>query len=122
MYSHEIEGLFMGTQYHPSLYPRGNEVKNATGTITGNSFTDGIATLTGGMLSDLILPLSDTDATNKLYVDNLSFGIKWKQPVRLATTSSDGNLDLSTGGLLTIDGKVTVASDRILVKNQSNSI
>lgn len=32
---HEIEGLFMGTQYHPSLYPRGNEVKNATGTING---------------------------------------------------------------------------------------
>ncbi|NRA13520.1 MAG: DUF4837 family protein [Crocinitomicaceae bacterium] len=32
---HEIEGLFMGTQYEPAIYPEGNEIQNAKGTIDG---------------------------------------------------------------------------------------
>ncbi len=32
---HEIDGLFMGTQYDSSVYPEGNVIKNAKGTING---------------------------------------------------------------------------------------
>jgi len=41
-----------------------------------------------------------------------------KAPVRAASTAS---IDLTTGGLLTIDGVRLVAGDRVLVKNQANS-
>ena len=32
---HEIDGLFMGTQYYSAVYPEGNVVKNASETING---------------------------------------------------------------------------------------
>lgn len=41
-------------------------------------------------------------------------GMKWRQPVRVATT---GNITLS--GTQTIDGVALIAGDRVLVKNQS---
>ena len=39
-------------------------------------------------------------------------------PARATTT---GNIDLTTGGLLTVDGVILVAGDRVLVKNQNNT-
>ena len=51
--------------------------------------------------------------------DALSLGdFMFKQPVRVASTA---NIDLTTGGLLTIDGIVLVAGDRVLVKNQTTA-
>lgn len=45
-----------------------------------------------------------------------------KDSARLTTDAvSDGNLDLTTGGLLVIDGVQTVAGDRVLVRNQTNT-
>lgn len=44
-----------------------------------------------------------------------------KDSVRLTTDITDGNLDLATGGLLVIDGVQTVAADRVLVRNQTNT-
>ncbi len=44
----------------------------------------------------------------------LASGVAFKPPCRLATTA---NITLS--GLQTIDGVVTVANDRVLVKNQT---
>ncbi|MER8511671.1 hypothetical protein NKH47_01775 [Mesorhizobium sp. M1060] len=40
-----------------------------------------------------------------------------REPVRLATTA---NIDVDTGGLLTIDGIVTEVGDRVLVKDQTD--
>jgi phage-related tail fiber protein len=40
----------------------------------------------------------------------------WKEPVRVASTA---NIDLATGGLLTIDDVVLSEDDRVLVKDQS---
>ncbi|MER9459667.1 glycoside hydrolase family 55 protein [Mesorhizobium sp. M0387] len=40
-----------------------------------------------------------------------------REPVRLATTA---NIDVDTGGLLTIDGVVTEVGDRVLVKDQAD--
>ncbi len=42
-----------------------------------------------------------------------------KDDVLFATTPAGGNIDLTTGGLLTIDTFVTVAGDRVLVKDQT---
>lgn len=64
-------------------------------------------------------PSAPNDIVNVSYLDARLEGLKPKESVRLATTTADGNLDLSTGGLLTIDGFPTVAGDRILVKNQT---
>ena len=64
-------------------------------------------------------PSSANDVVNVSYLDARLEGLKPKESARLATTTTDGNLDLSTGGLLTIDGIPTVAGDRIIVKNQT---
>jgi hypothetical protein len=45
-------------------------------------------------------------------------GGQLKTPVRAATTAA---VDLTTGGLLTIDGVTLTAGDRVLVKNQSSA-
>lgn len=59
-------------------------------------------------------PSNATDAANKGYVDAAIQGLSWKTAVRAAST---GNLTLS--GTQTIDGVAVVASDRVLVKDQS---
>src|SRR3990167_10480754 len=45
-----------------------------------------------------------------------SFDLGLHKPVRVASIA---NIDLTTGGLLTIDGVTLVADDRVLVKNQT---
>lgn len=59
-------------------------------------------------------PSAASDLVNKAYIDNLLSGIKWKAPVRAATTA---NITLS--GTQTIDGIALLAGDRILVKDQT---
>ncbi len=61
-------------------------------------------------------PNVGTDAANKDYVDGVANGRDWKESVRVASTA---NIDLATGGLLTIDGVALAAGDRVLVKNQT---
>ncbi len=61
-------------------------------------------------------PVASTDIVNKNYVDMLVQGLNAKNSCRLATT---GNITLS--GLQTIDGVLTIANDRILVKNQTTA-
>lgn len=53
----------------------------------------------------------------KNYVDSHLQGLDPKQSARVASTA---NIDLSTGGLLTIDGITVADGDRVLVKNQTN--
>src|SRR3989337_4385379 len=45
-----------------------------------------------------------------------SFDLGLHKPVRVASIA---NIDLTTGGLLTIDGLTLVADDRVLVKDQT---
>jgi hypothetical protein len=59
-------------------------------------------------------PTNPADLVTKSYVDNLLAGLRWKEPVKAATT---GNITLS--GTQTVDGVSLVASDRVLVKDQS---
>jgi len=66
-------------------------------------------------------PTNPTDGVNKAYVDALAQGYVWKQPVRVATTTS-GTLATSFAAGQTIDGVQLVAGNRILIKDQTDGI
>lgn len=61
-------------------------------------------------------PSLDTDAVNKLYVDNVAQGLDWKQSVRAAST---GNVSVAAPGA-TLDGVTLAANDRFLLKDQTD--
>ncbi|MFF4552681.1 hypothetical protein [Streptomyces sp. NPDC001422] len=63
-------------------------------------------------------PSSSSDAATKAYVDNLLNGLRWKQPVRVATTAN-GTLASAFANGQTIDGITLATGDRILLKDQS---
>lgn len=63
-------------------------------------------------------PSSATDAVTKQYVDNLLLGLRWKAPVRVATTANGALATVYENGD-TIDGVVLATGDRILLKNQT---
>ena len=67
-------------------------------------------------ITGLADPANAQDAATKNYVDSVAQGIEAKPSVKAATTA---NITLS--GAQTIDGVSLVASDRVLVKNQSAS-
>ena len=58
---------------------------------------------------------------SKRYVDAIASGLVPKDAVMVATTAGDGDIDLTTGGLLTIDGYTVNDGDRVLVKNQTDA-
>ena len=57
-----------------------------------------------------------TDAYTKAQTDSLLQGLSTKEEVVVASTA---NIDLTTGGLLTIDGETLLNGDRVLVKDQT---
>ena len=63
-------------------------------------------------------PANDQDAATKAYVDSVATGLDVKASVRVASTA---NIDLSTGGLLTIDDIALNDGDRVLVKDQTTA-
>ncbi len=67
-------------------------------------------------ITSVASPTNGTDAANKDYVDAAARNVDWKASVRAASTA---NIDLTTGGLLTIDGIGLAAGDRVLVKDQT---
>ena len=98
----------------------GSNVLSASPTLTG---TANVAALTssgniivGGTLTLSGAPSSDLHAATKAYVDATATGLDVKASCRVASTT---NIALSTGGTQTVDGVVTVAGNRVLVKNQT---
>ncbi len=88
---------------------------------TGSGFEELFLSLSGGtMTGTLTLADSPTDANHaatKAYVDALAGGgADPKDSCRVATTA---NVDLATGGLLTIDGVTLSEGNRVLVMNQT---
>jgi hypothetical protein len=63
-------------------------------------------------------PTQALGAATKQYVDAVAEGLHIHASVVAATTA---NVDLATGGLLTIDDVTLNADERVLVKNQSNA-
>jgi hypothetical protein len=65
-------------------------------------------------VTSLGAPVAATDAVRLQDIQDIQNGIKWKDPVRLATTA---NVTLS--GLQTLDGVAGAENNRVLVKNQT---
>jgi hypothetical protein len=86
----------------------GNVILAPTGVGTINA--------SGSRLTNLPLPINASDATSKSYVDSVAAGLKPKEQVVVASTA---DIDITTGGLLTIDSVVLSAGQRVLVKDQS---
>lgn len=86
--------------------------------VTGDTMS-GSLTFTGGseVLGLPTTPSGDTAATSKAYVDSVAAGLSWKQAVIAGSTA---NIDLATGGLLTVDGITVTEGSRVLVKNQTD--
>lgn len=82
---------------------------DATYAPINNAVFTGTTTLAGD-------PVSALQAATKQYVDANASGQRVKDAVRVRSTA---NISLSTGTLLTIDGVVLVAGDRVLVMNQT---
>jgi hypothetical protein len=79
----------------------------STGVFTNISTTTGTITTS---------PVNSTDIANKYYVDSVAQGLGPKAACQVGTT-----VNISLTGLQTIDTYTTLASDRVLVKNQSTS-
>ena len=77
-------------------------------------------------------PTATTDAANKGYVDSVKQALDIKDSVKLATTANlaaaynngssgvGATLTMDASGTVTIDGVVTAADDRVLIKDQSS--
>ena len=63
-------------------------------------------------------PSSAQDAATKAYVDAMSAGLRWKAPVRVASTAT---VTVSNPGTAVFDGITLTSGDRILLKNQSTA-
>jgi hypothetical protein len=91
---------------HVHAMPTLNQVGAPTADVGFNNFK----------ITSLADPTNDQDAANKRYVDSVAQGLDAKASVRVATTA---NITLS--GLQSIDGVTVIASDRVLVKNQTTA-
>ena len=74
------------------------------------------ADLAGNKAVNLADATNPQDAVTKAQLDAAVQGLKWKEPVRCATTA---NIVLS--GAQAIDGVTVAAGDRVLVKNQTTA-
>jgi len=76
--------------------------------------------ISGGTITGLGAPSSNSDAATKVYVDGLVTGLKTRIICRVATTANITTAtDLQAGD--TIDGVSLAEGNRVLVKNQSNA-
>lgn len=66
-------------------------------------------------------PSAGTDAVNKSYVDDLLAGLRWKTPVRAASTTN-GTLASAYENGDTLDGVTLATGDRFLLKDQTDPI
>jgi hypothetical protein len=87
----------------------------ATQSAASVSITGG--TITGAAVTGLSAPSSASDAATKAYVDGISAGIVNRTAVKVASTVNIASLST----LLTVDGVVLTAGDRVLVKNQTTT-
>jgi len=118
-------------------------IKSQSGTLAGDDFTSGVgfnldynsnlfsvtdnrATAAGlQYVADYSLDYTDRSLVDKAYVDAIASGLDPKDASIVATTASDGNIDISGGTFVsgtTLDGIVVQDGWRVLIKNQSNIV
>lgn len=76
--------------------------------------------LQGQLASNAADPSSASDLATKAYVDNNLAGLRWKNPVRVASTAN-GVLATAFENGDTVDGVALVTGDRLLLKNQTTA-
>jgi hypothetical protein len=99
-------------------------------TVNATSGTLGSVALTTGTITTA--PSGGNDIVNKTYADALAGGLNFHQACRLATTAAlpantynngafgvGATLTANANGALSVDSTLTVAGDRILVKNEA---
>jgi len=72
-------------------------------------------TVTTNEVTGLAAPTASSDAAYKSDVDSAIAGLKWKAPVRVSATLNVASIS----GLLTVDGVVLLAGDRVLLLGQT---
>jgi hypothetical protein len=121
-----------------------NAVTITGGTITGSTINNTViggstpaagtftsVTMTSGTVANA--PVNDIDIVNKLYADSIASGINFHAACNLATTTvlpsctyNNGasgvgaTLTATANGALSVDSVLTVANNRVLVKNQAS--
>ena len=70
-------------------------------------------------IENVATPSTDYDAANKLYVDNAVKGLSLKAPVRCSSTTNISVSSVIEGAV--IDGVTLVATDRVLLRHQTDS-
>ena len=123
----DVDGTFQtfigqGKAFYATANPSQSGLNITNSTI--NSTTIGAITPSTGVFTNIVTttgqiltqPTGSTDIVNLLALQSYAAGISWKQPCAVATLA---NITLS--GLQTIDGYLTLAGDRVLVKNQSTA-
>jgi hypothetical protein len=74
---------------------------------------------TGSNLLYADAPTVPTEVANKAYVDSVASGLEVKESVRVI---SDSPINLSTGGLISVDGITVIDGDRVLVAGQGGDV
>jgi hypothetical protein len=138
----DITGLgTMSTQSASFVAISGGAINGTTiGAITPAASTFTTVNATSGTLSSVALttgtitttPSSGNDIVNKTYADGLASGLNFHQACRLATATAlpantynngafgvGATLTANANGALTVDGTLSVAGNRILVKNEA---
>ena len=96
----------------------GGTARTSLGLGTISTQAANSVSISGGSITGLGTPSSNSDAATKVYVDNLVTGLKTRIICRVATTANITTAtDLQAGDA--IDGVTLVEGDRVLVKNQS---
>lgn len=65
--------------------------------LSATSISASSLSMLGNKITDLANPTTANDAVNKTYVDNLSFGLIWQQPVQLINIIGDSAVPITTG-------------------------
>jgi hypothetical protein len=105
-------------------------VQQAFDALTANTAVIGGVTLTTGTISTA--PTNNTDIVNKQYADAIASGIHFHEAVALATTAAlpantynngtsgvGATLTGNANGALSVDSTLTIAAERILVKDEA---
>lgn len=85
-------------------------------TITADTITANIG-ITTPVVTGLELPVNDSDAASKEYVDSKTI-FEWKNPVVVSTTGPQ----ILSGVPVSIDGYAVIAGDRVLVQFQADPV
>ena len=98
----------------------GSTARTSLGLGTISTQAANSVAISGGTITGLGTPSSNSDAATKVYVDNLVAGLQTRAVTRVATTGNvDLSADLQNGD--TIDGITLSTGNKVLVKSQTDA-